>query len=599
MCGIAGKIYYPNKTIEKSILKDIQNELYHRGPDGMGEYVDQNVALTMRRLSIIDIEGGNQPLYNENKTISIVANGEIYNYVELQKTLKSKGHKFNSKGDIETIVHAYEEWGSNFISKLRGMFTFALYDINKNIVILARDRLGEKPLYYSETKDAIIFASELKALLKDGSVSRKLNWNAIDKYFHYYFIPEPETAFINIKKVPSGSLIEIDTNKMIHKLKIYWNPKTIRPINKADPTKIIKKTFSEACELTIRSDVAVGISLSGGMDSGSILSICAPKYKDRMKAFCVGYENAPSSDERGVAKQLADKFNVDFIEKELKTSSMVNNFPQLVFSADDPIADIASFAIYSVARLANDNKVKVILGGLGGDELFWGYPDTINATFANIKNVPDNTKDNPIFDYRNPNPLLVGKSLENLYHWIFSMRIKKLKDTRYAKWPKSKSKLLISKHSMDLVRDIWLKSDPIALNDRLSMAASVEARSPFLDYKLLEAVLSSKLAVEGYKKPSKYWFKKAMEGVLPQKVMKRRKHGFTPPVDNWLRAIIERYKNYLKNGFLTSNKILNSNKLKQVLDDSIIIPKYSLYQLILLEIWGREFVWGDEPKNII
>ncbi len=594
MCGIAGLVNF-NTSIDKDLLLSMQKAIKHRGPDGSGSDITKNVGLTMRRLSIIDVAGGDQPLFNEDRTISIVGNGEIYNYLELQKELKSKGHKLRTGSDIETAIHAYEEWGLKAIDKFRGQFALAMHDKKRNLLILIRDRMGEKPIYYTQNKNGLAFSSEMKSLLKLPWLDKTLNFKAVDSYFHYYYVPEPLTLFEQVKKLPAGHYAVIDVEKGNVIVKKYWDARDIKVSFKSDPTKKIKSEFERACELTLRSDVPVGISLSGGVDSGSILSFSAPKYKETMKAFSIGYEGAPDSDEREMARKLAKEFKVKFIELEIKRKDVINYFPSLVWNMDDPIADIAGHSIHAVSKLARKNGVKVLLGGVGGDELFWGYPSSIEATIENINSKKRTFKNifmKKHFKYNNPNPTSTGFLISKLYSRTFSSKIGKNNALSYLIHKKSESNLEIAKHSLALTRDLWLRSDVIALADRLSMANSIELRSPFLDYKLVELALSSKKVVEGYNLEPKYWFKKAMKGVLPDEVLTRPKRGFTPPVGDWIYGITKKYSKLLKSGFLVKSGILDTLKMKHLSGVIGALPIYSTYQLILLEIWGREFVWG-------
>jgi asparagine synthase (glutamine-hydrolysing) len=569
----------------------------HRGPDSSGCNNDKQVQLAMRRLSIIDVSGGDQPLYNEDKSIEIIGNGEIYNYIEIKKKL-GRNHKYSSKSDIEIAVHAYEQWGLKCVDYFRGMFALAINDKTNHKLILIRDRMGEKPLYYAKTTNSFIFSSELKSILKHPQANRNLDYSSINNYFHFYYIPEPATPFENIKKLKAGHMLIVDTQTLNFQIKQYWNPYNILPKLVPDPTGHIKKVFTEACEFTLRSDVPVGIALSGGIDSGSILALTASKYKGRMNAFSIGYEGRPKSDERNMAKDLAKRFKVNYIESELKTKDVVDHFSDLVWEMDDPIADIAGHSIYEVSRIARKHNIKVLLGGVGGDELFWGYPSTIEATKQNIKNSKSAigrllTKK---FIYNNPNPLTTAKLLEKIYAADFNQRLNKNKEFYNYKLPKNE--IAIAKKSMDLVRDIWLASDVIALNDRLSMASSVELRSPFLDYKLVELAYSSVQNILAYNQEPKYYFKKAMRGVLPNEVIRRPKKGFTPPVADWIGKISKRYSKHLKNGFLVNEGIIDKSKLTLLSPIITNLPAYATYQLILFELWGREYVYNQKPENL-
>lgn len=603
MCGIAGIITASGERVSKKDLDGLQSALLHRGPDGKGSYIEGQVGLTMRRLSIIDVSGGDQPLYNEDGGIVIVGNGEIYNFKELQKELIKKGHKLSTKSDIETIVHLYEDLGPRFVDKLRGMFALAVYDKVKQKVILVRDRLGEKPLYWTKTKSGYVFASEMKVLLSMKGVKRRLNKSAIDRYFHYYYIPEPDTAFLDIQKLPPGTMMTIDLKTMKTEQQKYWLPEKIEPTDERSPTSRIKEIFSESCLLTLRSDVPVGIALSGGIDSGSILSFAAPAYKKNMKAFSIGYEGTPPSDERLLAKKLAKKYGVEFIEKEIKVKEVIDHFPQLVYDSDDPIADIAAHSIYSVSKLAKDNKVPVLLGGLGGDELFWGYNwlgGAIEKSVGQLSGPMGFLRKRVSFYDLNPGYITAEKYIKRLYTGEFSNDIDPMNNLELMRFEGSGKKEDIAKKGLSLIRDVWLVSNCIDLNDRLSMANSIELRSPFLDYKLHELILGSKKAVLAYDKPQKYWLKKAMAGILPDEVMNRPKQGFTPPVASWIKGILQRYLYLLKDGFLIKENIFSKRSVDILLSTWMGIPMnwHALYQIILLEIWGREYYYDQSPDEI-
>lgn len=608
MCGIAGIITKKNNLIDRDELMKIQDSMKHRGPDGGGVNDSRRVGFCMRRLSIIGLKTGKQPICNETGSIEVIANGEIYNYREIVKRLKGRGHEFKTKSDIEVIVHLYEELGIDFIDKLRGMFAIALFDKKKGLVYLVRDRMGEKPLYWTKTKKGVVFASEMKSLLQTDGINKSLNYSSIDRYFHYYYIPEPETMFKSVKKLKAGSYLEINLNDFKVKEVLYWDPTKIITNNLKDPSELIRTTFADSCKLTLTSDVPVGISLSGGIDSGSILALSAPFYKDKMKAFSIGYEGTPPSDERKLAKELAKKFKVEFIERELKEKNVVDSFPDLVWKGDDPIADIAGCGIYSVNSLARENGVKVLLGGIGGDELFWGYPWTSRAVCKTLDQYSNwqlgffGKKPQMYFYDENLGFVAARNFISKMYDKKFKSKIEKNNSIKMmsSEGVDLKDKKFVAKRGMDLIRDVWLKSNCIALNDRLSMSASVELRSPFLDYKLVEIALGSYKNVMSFDKDPKYFFKKAMKGILPDEVLTRKKQGFTPPVADWLKGINNTYIHLLSDGFLVEKNILNRKKVSGLMKklEKFSAYKYSIYQLILLEIWGREFVFNQKPAEL-
>lgn len=597
MCGIVGIINLKNKGVNSKELTSMQGAIKHRGPDGSGKYINGSVGIAMRRLSIIDVAGGDQPLYNEDKSISIVGNGEIYNYVELKKEVIKKGHKPRTGSDIELAIHLYEQDGVKAFQKFRGMFALAMHDSKKGKVFLVRDRIGEKPIYYTLVNDSVHFASEMKALIDVKGFKKELDYESINDYFHFYYIPEPKTTFKNVHKLEAGCYMEIDLKKGTFQTHKYWDPNVFKPTNPKHPVSDLKAIFEEAIDLTLRSDVPVGISLSGGIDSGSILAIAASKYKGNLKVFSVGYEGTPASDERKMARDLAKAYKVTYFEKEIKAREVVDHFPQLIWQCDDPIADIAAHSIYEVSKLAKKQNVKVLLNGAGGDEIFWGYPSTTEGLKGNLSTSLFKRMFNKNgYTYNNPNPDTTGKAIEMLYATDFKNKISKDSFKSHFEKYKYRSGMDTAKYTMDKLRDLWLKSDVVTLGDRMSMASSVELRSPYLDYKLIEYALKSKKMVAGYKLPLKYFQKEMFRGILPDELLDRPKKGFTPPVGQWINGIIKKYIHLLKNGFLVKEGVLDKTKLRFIHKLIKTVPSYTAYQLLLMEIWGRQFVYGENIK---
>jgi len=599
MCGIAGRISFDkkNKARHTSLML---SALRHRGPDGMGRYSDDLVDFGMRRLSIIDIKGGDQPLYNEDKSIVIVGNGEIYNYIELKTDLRKKGHKFRTASDMEVAAHMYEEYGEQAWKKLRGMFALAIYDKRKSIFLLVRDRFGEKPIYFGRDSETFFFSSELKSVISNLN-KVELDMQAVNLFSHYYFIKEPLTLIKGIKKIEAGSSLKVELKSGKVTSKLYWLPDEIVLKETKNLSISILETLGDACKLTLRSDVKVGLALSGGIDSSAILALTAPYYKDTLTAFSVGYKGRPETDERRMARDLAKKYKVTYFESEISDSDVVNDFPQLIFDCDEPIADIAAHSIREVYKLAHKNKVKVILGGIGGDELFWGYPSTIQSTIQNKGNITGwrkFTNNSKYYQYNNPNPynndwlkMIKGKK--------FDVEDKDFLDPLLMS-NQPKSDLEIGSASMSLLRENWLKGNCIAINDRLSMSASVELRSPFLDYKLAELAYGSQQVVSGFNMPPKYYLKEALKDTLSAEILNRPKRGFTPPVGKWLKMIIDGYSYLFRDGYLIDQRVISGDKLRLFLDTFGRSPTnwYSIYQLLILEIWCRENILGEKPQNI-
>ncbi len=633
MCGITGFITSPSSTMTPATVHKMLGALYHRGPDGEGVSFSKRVGLAMRRLAIIDVEGGDQPLYNENKKIEVVGNGEIYNYIELQRLLKRRGHHLRTGSDIETPAHLYEDEGEAFVKRLRGMFALALYDKQKKLVFLIRDRLGEKPLYYMKTSQGIVFSSELKSILKARRSKFKLDPQAVDEFFHFCYVPEPRTMFSQVQKLPAGHYARIDLKTMEMKIVQYWNPLDIpAQSGKIKPTEISDQ-FQEACRLTLRSDVPVGLALSGGIDSSAILCYSAPQYKDTLRAFSIGYEGQPITDERAVARRLCKEYKIEHVEDEIRDQDVVKDFPSVVYAIDDPIAELAAHSIHGVYKLARKHNTKVILGGIGGDELFWGYSWVSQAArasvtkskffaqssilaevarelepyqqpgrfrpFLNQLNYLFQPKDQLIFNDVRPNFVNGELFSTKFYTKHFADQVQ---EGRYDFLQHS-----ISVPETDLIRQIafllhsrWLFSHAIPINDRLSMANSVELRSPLLDYKLFETFYCSKQLLKGYKHPSKYWLKKALRGTVPNYILNRPKQGFTPPVKRWLFSLIHNYFYLLEDGYLIELGILDANRVRLLGKTWLLTAPFwfQVFEMIVLEVWCREYLGGEKPSEI-
>jgi asparagine synthase (glutamine-hydrolysing) len=598
MCGISGIISF-NEPVDVTLLKKLNYNLIHRGPDGEGSYVNEKVGLAMRRLSIIDLKSGWQPLYNEDKSIVLVMNGEIYNYIELQNSLKKNGHQFTTKSDSETVVHLYEDFGIECIKQLRGMFAFALYDIKKNLLYLVRDRLGEKPLYYFKGEERLIFSSELRALYKSGLVTTTLNYHALDEFFHYHYIPEPQTPFKEISKLEAGHYLQVDfTNDRIidH---CYWNLSDA-PALTGDPAEMIREQLHEVGKIIIRSDVPVGVALSGGLDSSIVAALAMRNYGDKMNAFSVGYEGMPESDERGDARKFAEYLGMPFHEIELKTKNLIDFFPTLVGLTDDPIADISAFGYYSLSKEVKAFGVPVLLQGQGGDELFWGYPW--------VKKLVQQAKYKALLHKYHPaialffylKMFMSGMNLREFRRWIkqaggiipsvemfmlhkkfplnqlpfYEVQIQSsvseirslygsaLKEAVRDKNPYQFAEKEIPWNNIEvlyteLITKSYLLENGIAQGDRLSMANSVELRLPLVDYKLFETVIGLRKSYNDSDNGPKFWLKQATKDIIPDWVAKRKKRGFEPPVTAWIKGIMDRYGENLVNGRLVEKGVLS------------------------------------------
>lgn len=635
MCGVCGEISRA-PIRDRTVVEKMQQALVHRGPDGEGAFTSEHVHLAMRRLSIIDLAGGWQPLYNEDHSLTLVANGEIYNYVELRQQLQSRGHRFNTQGDCETILHLYEEYGLDCVQHLRGMFAFALWDSQRQRLMLARDRMGEKPLYLYQQDGRLLFASELKALLRSKQVPFKLDAAAVNAYFHYGYVPEPQTPLAGVRKLPAGHLLTVDLTTWQTEERCYWRMEDVAALE-GDPAGMIRAELETISEIIIRSDVPVGVALSGGLDSSAITALAAKRYPGTMHAFSVGYHNQPRSDERADAKALADYLKIPFHEVELQTDDLVSFFPRLVYWQDDPIADIAGFGYYAVMKLAREHNVPVMLQGHGGDELFWGYGWSRRAVVESKRKallhgngsvspldylrveLPESLTRMGLFrwakswaglrssweSYRRDQRakpeqvvfydllsdfVLAQHEFASLYSSQFSNQLNGISATELftfeRPWPQID--LLITR----LLCQTYLLENGVAQGDRLSMASSVELRLPLLDYRLAEVVAGLRKTYRDYDLPPKAWLREALKGVLPDWVLQRPKRGFTPPVRVWHRALFAAYGKFLANGYLVQSEVLTpaSASLLAEGDFPLGVTAPPSFKALVLEMWCRNLI---------
>jgi asparagine synthase (glutamine-hydrolysing) len=640
MCGIAGAIATePLSRNSVSRVMRMNDRLVHRGPDGQGTFHEGPVALAMRRLSIIDIQGGQQPLFNEDRSVVLVANGEIYNHVELRAQLRSQGHQFRSRSDCEVIVHLYEEYGVDCVKHLRGMFAFALWDAKQRRLMLARDRMGEKPLYLYQENGILFFASELKAIMATG-VAFVLDPTAVDLYFHYNFVPEPLTPVQGVRKLPAAHVLTLDVDTGTQTEWCYWRMEDA-PALTGDPVELIKNELGLISEIIVRSDVPVGIALSGGLDSSAIAAMTSRKYPGVMHAFTVGYCGKGEYDEREGAKAFADVLGLPFHAIELHEEDMAAFFPELTYWLDDPIGDISAFGYYSVMKEAKAQGVSVMLQGHGGDELFWGYPwvrqavthsqrkfqgwqtggpkfrDYFRLTLPEYWNLwgakqwlksgagvreswaafsrdRRSPKEQTVFFDLTPDFRLAHAHVHSLYGKQFHAELKE--SGAYAPftfplpWPQID--VLLTR----LICQTYLQENGIAQGDRLSMASSVELRLPLVDYRLVETVIGLRKTIPDHRFDPKLWLREALKTMVPEWVINRPKRGFTPPIRRWHDAVFAAHGDNLKDGFLATRGILNPES-GALLAKGPYPPEAGApisFKALTLELWCRSLATGSE-----
>lgn len=644
MCGISGLVSrYPIGDPARAAIRRVNDALTHRGPDGQGEFAPESaphnhIHLAMRRLAIIDLHGGWQPLYNEDKSIILVANGEVYNYLELQADLKARGHQYRTGSDCESIIHAYEEFGEDFVHKLRGMYAFALYDTRKHKVILGRDRMGEKPLYLYERDGEIWFASELRSLMSSRVIPFELDPAAINQYFHYSFVPEPMTPIVGIRKLPAGHTLTIDLSPISGGWAVqqtcYWRLEDAPPID-ADPVQTIRNELETIAELITRADVPVGVALSAGIDSSAIAALVARKRPGQIHALSVGYPGRPRQDERSTAHRFAQTLNMPFHETEVGVREFVELFAERALWRDDPIADPAGHSYFAVSRLAREKNIPVLLMGQGGDELFWGYnwtqdavrlselkqAGTLNSLPQRLKRLrarlPASLRSSDLracalhnlgywYGYRRSNPDQ-GQPADRLIYYNNSVEYQVgAFGTPLLLAPSFLERANRGQHPGDIFSrplpwgDIgvaisslscatYLRENGMVQGDRLSMANSVELRLPFSDYRFAEIAVGLRKVHPDHALAPKAHLKAAVSQLLPDWVMNRPKTGFTPPSKTWMPALTAAYHDSLTEGYLVSKGVLNPEccaRFQRV--HSRHSPWTDLfYRSLVLEFWAR------------
>jgi asparagine synthase (glutamine-hydrolysing) len=618
---------------EHERVRAVNAAMFHRGPDGAGEFTAQNVMFAMRRLAIIDLNGGWQPLYNEDQSIGLVVNGEVYNYIELRKDLESRGHVFRTKSDCETIVHAYEEFGLDFVHKLRGMYAIALYDANRRRVILVRDRMGEKPLYLYHQPGRLLFASEMKSILASGLIKFDLDAAAINDYLHFSYVPDPATAVVGVDKLPAGRMLIVDLDPWKIEEKQYWRMEDA-PALTGNPADHIRERLEEIGKLIIRSDVPVGVALSAGLDSGMVAALAAKNSPGQIHALSIGYAGRPHSDERARAKQLADHLKMPFHDYEVGTEEVVECFADRNFMRDDPIADISGHGYYALSRLARQNNIPVLLQGHGIDELFWGYqwvrdsivscmkksgrtPVTLRDRLSYIQKIlPKNLSRSSLRNWAflwggimtgwrsirpvagtGPNVLDFYNIAEEFQMGRFSAR-KILAPDFYAKMTGRHPEdwFTVPRPWPDLgvaitkaICETYLLENGMQQGDRLSMAWAVELRLPFVDYRLVETAIGLRKSNPDHMLPPKARFREVIKDYLPEWVLNRPKSGFTPPITEWIQTLNNRYNSELAEGYLVEHGVLSPTAAKWLAKPGsrVSAGPSTVYKALVLEWWAR------------
>jgi asparagine synthase (glutamine-hydrolysing) len=629
MCGICGYVNAPGTgPASADLLARMCREIIHRGPDDEGLYVDGPAALGNRRLSIIDVEGGHQPLSNEDGSLWIAYNGEAYNFAEVRDDLLARGHAFRTRSDTETIVHAFEEWGAEFIDRFRGMFAFALWDAKSRTLRLVRDRVGVKPLYYTLLPDGtIVFGSELKTILVHPGVKRAIEPRALDLFLTLEYVPAPFSMFKGIHKLPAGCILTWEDGKIA--IRRYWDVplpgEGTKPRSLASLQDELYALLKESVKLRLVSDVPLGAFLSGGIDSSAIVGLMRELGASPLRTYSIGFKDA-SYNELAHARRIAERFETEHEELILEPRALELT-EKLVRHLDEPLGDFSIFPTYLVSAMAR-RHVKVVLSGDGGDEIFAGYEHYQAQKIARLPGVAAGAKLAGLATAR----LKPGDKKKGAWNKLrrFTQAFGNDAGLRHVRWM-----MFLSQGDRDalysngLKKDLgglpalgdsapfdevfrrmadfdrttgelyldlktYLVDDIMVKVDRMSMAASLEAREPLLDHKLVEFAfrLPGRLKLHGL--TTKWIFKKTMERLLPKDNIYRRKEGFSIPIKHWLRVELrEMMEEYLGETRIAAGGLFRPETVRAMIDAHVRGREnysHQLWALLIFEIWRDTYL---------
>jgi len=623
MCGISGILEFSESNfVKRQTLEDMNAVIHHRGPDGQGIFSKGNIGLTHKRLSIIDLAGGDQPIFNEDKQVCIVFNGEIYNYKSIRKTLVGKGHIFKTNSDTEVIVHAYEEYGDKCVELLRGMFAFAIWDGRKKLLFVARDRVGIKPLYYHVGKEGIVFGSEIKSLLVSGKIKAEIEEEEISTFFMLGYVAGEKTMFKNIYRLLPGHYITCQNGNF--KVKQYWDFDSIRPYERSEREILeeLESIFNETVEIRLMSDVPLGVFLSGGLDSSAVVQAIRKIMPDSpIKTFSIGYKAHAEISELEYAKKVADKFGTEHHEFDLQPGNFFEIFPKFVWHLEEPTCEPAAIPLFFISKLAKEHAT-VLLSGEGADELFAGYPIYKKMLQINqYRRLPMPLRKymiEPLFgflpdtDKKRKYMGWVSKDLDKRYSGVSAsttygvleqlFATDLLRCNKYEKlsnyisaYYKTDKDPLSQMGYLDIKE--WLPHDLLVKADKMSMAASIELRVPFLDHKLLEFASTIPSSLKIKNKENKYILKKMMEQKLPNEIIYRAKKGFPVPIQSWFKGDFNKNaKEVLLNGTVIKKGLFNPKFIENLLqrhDQNKENFSNLLFSILIFEMWTQVFI--DNP----
>lgn len=622
MCGICGVVGHREMVIDRHLLENMTDVIKHRGPDRGGFHTEPGIGLGFRRLSIIDLSTGDQPMFSADGSIAIVFNGEIYNFQELRSALEAQGDTFRTRSDTEVIIHAYEKYGLDFIAHLHGMFAFALWDRNQRRLIMARDRVGKKPLFYHHAQGRLIFASEMKAILEDRQIPRTVTPKAIDHYLTYRYVPGDETILAEIRRLPPAHRLIYYPDDDTLRVERYWSPldhEARSPVSDEELDHLIR----EAVRLRMISDVPLGAFLSGGLDSSIIVALMA-SFSDRpIKTFSIGF-GEDRYNELPYARLVAERYKTEHYEYIVKPE-IETVLDKLVWYLDEPMGDSSALPSYYVSQMARQ-EVTVALNGDGGDESFAGYPrfgtmlrtlkyaalpggirrHLLEPVFARLPDSRLTRRIHHLSDYSR-HPLAIQYAI-HIYLMSAAQRMTLYQGDVAEQLVSSTDQYIVdmfcqsngfSPLAQMTLTDIQcsLPGDLLVKMDRMSMAHSLEARSPFLDHRIIEASLTLPDSARlNWHSPNKIVLRRLYHHLLPEAILKRRKSGFRIPVDEWFRGpLLNLTREVLLNAPAQQRAYFNPAAVRQLIDDHAAGRRNAgdiLWELVVLELWLSKFIDG-------
>ncbi|MGB2914041.1 MAG: asparagine synthase (glutamine-hydrolyzing) [Pyrinomonadaceae bacterium] len=627
MCGIAGwiNLQQSKENHTESVLHSMCERIIHRGPNSEGLWLDDTVALGMRRLSIIDLHTGDQPVFNCDKSVIVMMNGELYNYRKVRAELEKRGHKFTTKSDTEILPHLYEEYGEDLVDHLNGMYAFSLWDTRKKKLIIARDRFGEKPLYYGVFDGKLIYASEPKAMLEHPSVNAELDTDALRHYLSYDYVPAPMSIYNGISKLPAAHMLTVENGEI--KTRRFWNMSwSARQAGSIeDKASELRDLLSYAVRMQLVSDVPLGILLSGGIDSSTVAAFATQHATERVKTFSIGFEE-DSFDESRYARQVAKHLDTEHYEEKLSATTAGDLISDIGAWLDEPLSDGSLIPTFLLAQFVRKH-VTVALGGDGGDELFAGYPmyyaHTVAAKYARVpsflrkgfiepvvKRLPVSTK-NMSFDYK-AKRFVRGANLDTVerhHSWFGSFSLEEqgqlltpeilaASDGDIYRGPRELLALCDATTEIEQMQfldiNYYMAEDILTKVDRAAMAVSLETRAPFLDPRIGQFAASLPLQYKLSGKNGKHILKKAMADLLPANILHRPKKGFGIPIAEWLKGRLNPLMNDLLAPVrLKDQGIFNAEYVQQLITEherGTASHHKQLWTLLVFQLWYDNFL---------